>query len=531
MTRHIVLVGLMGSGKTTVGRLLAERLRRPLVDTDEAVEAATGRTVRDIWLAEGEPAYRVLENGVVVEALGSPEPSVIAAAGGVVLAADNRRAINDADALVVWLSADPGVLVGRAVTGAHRPLLDDDPRRSLEKMAAERADLYAEVADVVIDVTARRPDEIATEIAALVDDPADSPDSSGSVESLRTVTVPLGERSYDVLVGRGALRRLGSLLPATARRVAVITQGGIPLGSAESLAGLGGLELVDRTITRIEIGDGETAKSLTTIEHVTRHLAMAGITRNDVIVGLGGGMVTDVAGFAASVWHRGVPVVHVATTLLGMVDAAIGGKTGVNLPEGKNLVGAFWQPAGVICDLDALDTLPPRERRSGDGEMAKYHFLVGEDLAALPLRDRVARCVQIKADVVASDEREGGRRALLNYGHTLAHALEIATGHAVTHGEAVGIGLIFAARLAQRLGRIDRARVDEHVAVVSGEYGLPTEPPDGLDPAHLLELMGRDKKALDGLTFVLDGPHGVEVVVGVEPAVVLETLHSYGAER
>jgi 5-deoxy-5-amino-3-dehydroquinate synthase len=226
-------------------------------------------------------------------------------------------------------------------------------------------------------------------------------------------------------------------------------------------------------------------------------------------------MVTDVAGFAAATWHRGVPVVHVATTLLGMVDAAIGGKTGVNLPEGKNLVGAFWQPAGVICDLDALATLPVRERRSGDGEMAKYHFLTGDDLDAMDLTSRVTRCVEIKAEFVAADEREGGRRALLNYGHTLAHALEIATGHDLTHGEAVGIGLVYAAELARSLGRIDDARVAEHRAVVGGIYGLPTTVPAGVDVDEVVSLMGRDKKALAGLTFVLDGPDGVAVVAGV----------------
>jgi 5-deoxy-5-amino-3-dehydroquinate synthase len=343
---------------------------------------------------------------------------------------------------------------------------------------------------------------------------------------MRTVTVPLGERSYPVIVGDGAVDQLGSLLPESARRIAVVTQRGIPLGTP---AALESLRAGDRQLTRIEIGDGEVAKSLTTIEHITRALAVAGLTRHDVVVGVGGGVVTDVAGFAAAVWHRGVPVVHVPTTLLGMVDAAIGGKTGVNLPEGKNLVGAFWQPIGVVCDLGALRTLPPRERRSGDGEMAKYHFLTGEDLAAMPLAERVARCVEIKADVVASDEREGGRRALLNYGHTLAHALEIATGHEVTHGEAVAIGLVFAAQLAAALGRIDGERVEEHRRVVGDVYGLPTSVPTGLAAGHLLDLMGRDKKALDGLTFVLDGPRGVEVVPGVEPGVVLDTLRRYGA--
>jgi 5-deoxy-5-amino-3-dehydroquinate synthase len=235
-------------------------------------------------------------------------------------------------------------------------------------------------------------------------------------------------------------------------------------------------------------------------------------------------MVTDVSGFAAAAWHRGVPVVHVATSLLAMVDAAIGGKTGVNLPEGKNLVGAFWQPSAVICDLDALSTLPVREVRCGNGEMAKYHFLTGDDLLALDDEQRIARCVEIKAEVVAADEREGGRRALLNYGHTLAHALETATDHRIAHGEAVAVGLVFAAHLARTLGRIDDARVAEHYDVVGRAYALDTTLPPGVEAEELVRLMARDKKALDGLTFVLDGPSGVEVVAGVERSAVEEAL-------
>src|SRR5207237_2779939 len=210
-------------------------------------------------------------------------------------------------------------------------------------------------------------------------------------------------------------------------------------------------------------------------------------------------------------------------TLLAQVDAAIGGKTGVNLPEGKNLVGSFWQPAAVLCDTEVLETLPPREYRSGLGEMAKYHFLGGEALADCNLEERVAKCVAIKAEVVGSDEREGGRRALLNYGHTLAHALETAGHYDLRHGEAVGIGLIFAAHLAAHLGRIDEPRVKEHYAVVEG-YGLPTAIPDNADPEQLVALMARDKKARRSLTFVLDGPAGVELVNGVEPADVLTAL-------
>ncbi len=325
-----------------------------------------------------------------------------------------------------------------------------------------------------------------------------------------TVRVPLGERSYDVLVGHGARRELAGLLPSTARRAAIVTQPGIPLDVDPGMpTGV------------FTIGQGESHKSLATIEALCRGFATFGLTRNDVVIGVGGGMVTDVAGFAAASWHRGVAVVHVSTTLVGMVDAAIGGKTGVNLARadgvgGKNLIGAYWQPAGVVCDLDALATLPPREVRCGRGEMAKYHFLTGDDLLALDEVERIARCVEIKADVVAGDERESGRRALLNYGHTLAHALEIETDYALAHGEAVAIGLIYAAHLARRLGRIDDRRVEQHYEVVGGSYELDTSLPDGVDPRRLIELMGRDKKALGGgLTFVLDGPDGVDVVAGV----------------
>ena len=186
-------------------------------------------------------------------------------------------------------------------------------------------------------------------------------------------------------------------------------------------------------------------------------------------------------------------------------------------------MGAFWQPSGVLCDLDALATLPPREMRCGLGEMAKYHFLTGDDLLSMHLVDRVARCVAIKAAIVGGDEREGGRRALLNYGHTLAHALEIESGFALAHGEAVAIGLVYAAHLAQVLGRIDAGRVDQHRQVVGGLYELNTDLP-AVDDAHLVALMGRDKKALDGLTFVLDGPDGVEVVADVSPDAAIAAL-------
>lgn len=326
--------------------------------------------------------------------------------------------------------------------------------------------------------------------------------------------VDLGpDRSYRVIVGAGARQRLGEVVPEGARRAAVVTQEGIGFD-------------VDAGVEQRSflLGHGEQAKSLATVEDLCRAFSRWGLTRGDVVVAVGGGVVTDTAGFAAAVYHRGVAVINVPTTLLGQVDAAVGGKTGVNLPEGKNLVGAFWQPAAVLCDTEALATLPPRELRSGQGEMAKYAFLGVDDLPDLPLDEAVAACVRCKAAHVGADELErSGRRALLNYGHTLAHALETAGRYDLRHGEAVAVGLVFAARLAHRMGRIDAGRVDDHLRVVAG-YDLPASVPPGLEPGDLVALMARDKKALHGLTFVLDGPGGVEVVTGIDPAVVESTL-------
>lgn len=327
---------------------------------------------------------------------------------------------------------------------------------------------------------------------------------------VREERIELGERSYTVVVGRGVRSRVGDLLPRATKRVAVVTQQGVPQALLPDLAGF--------EISMHDIGVGETHKTLSTVESLTRSFAAAGLTRSDAVVAVGGGLVTDVAGFAAAVYHRGIAVVHVATTLLAMVDAAIGGKTGVNLPEGKNLVGAFWQPAGVVCDTEALDTLSARETRCGNGEMAKYHFIVRDDLSKLAIDERIARCVRIKGDIVASDEREGGRRALLNYGHTLAHALETETDYALAHGEAVAVGLLYAAHLAEVMDRIGRSRVDEHYDVVHDLYGLRVPLPDGVPFDRLLQTMKRDKKALDGLTFVLDSATGLEVVNGVSEA-------------
>lgn len=347
------------------------------------------------------------------------------------------------------------------------------------------------------------------------------------------VRLPGSGRGYEVLVGDGVRKELGELvrrLCPEAGRAAVVTQP--PLAGAPWFSDLD--VGVDHQVHLI--GEGEDAKSPGTVTELCRSMAREGLGRSDVVVAVGGGMVSDVAGFAASVYHRGIRYINVATSLLAQVDAAIGGKTGVNLPEGKNLVGTFWQPAAVVCDTATLSTLPKREWACGRGEMAKYAFLgAGEPDASildLGLEEQVVRCVRIKADVVGSDEREGGRRMVLNYGHTLAHALEAASfgggPDRLRHGEAVAVGLVYAALLARRLGRIGDDRVALHRRVVAG-FGLSAELPFDGDPEVLLGYMLRDKKARHDLTFVLDGAGGVETVRGVDPADALATLAEMGS--
>ncbi|MEW2555499.1 3-dehydroquinate synthase family protein [Streptomyces zhihengii] len=333
------------------------------------------------------------------------------------------------------------------------------------------------------------------------------------------VEVDLGDRAYTVHIGHGVRALLPDLVAATGARRAVVVSarpdGALPDLPVETL--------------RLPAQDGETNKTLATVADLCGAFARFGLTRGDVIVSCGGGTTTDAVGLAASLYHRGTPVIHLPTTLLAQVDASIGGKTGVNLPEGKNLVGAYWQPLAVLCDTEFLRTLPERERVNGFGELARCHFIGAPGLSGLPLDEQIAASVGLKASVVTRDERDQGLRHVLNYGHTLGHALEKATDYGLRHGEAVAIGTVFAGRLAGALGRIGAARVAEHHDVVAG-YGLPTALPAGIAHEELLWYMRRDKKAEGALAFVLDGPDGAELVHGVPEPLVLSTLEAMPAD-
>jgi len=343
------------------------------------------------------------------------------------------------------------------------------------------------------------------------------------------IPVELAGRSYDVLIEAGARHQLGAVLDARCPgyQASVIITSAVLRAHSWFDGAFGDATHV------IEVPEGENAKTFETLERVCEELASRNLSRADVVVGVGGGAVTDLAGFAAAVYLRGVRLVQVPTTLVGQVDAAIGGKTAVNLAAGKNLVGAFHQPVSVLCDYETLATLPERERLSGLGEVAKCWLLEGrpsKDLADKSLEELIVLSVRLKANIVSEDEFEGGGRALLNYGHTLAHALEVLAlqrdRDELRHGEAVAIGLGFAARLAYTLGRVDASFIANHDDVLA-TLGLRARIPRELRTEDIIRAMGHDKKAHHDLTFVLAGPEGFEVVRDVDPQVVTRVVEEF----
>ncbi len=346
---------------------------------------------------------------------------------------------------------------------------------------------------------------------------------------VRIVEAKTSNSSSQLHIGRGAVKVLNDLLPRDANKALVITQ-----------------EWIERKLDiNLEhdyffVPDGEVAKSFQYVEKAVREMAQSDFHRNDLVITLGGGVVSDLGGFIAAIYNRGVRVIHLPTTLLGQVDASIGGKTGINLKEGKNLVGAFLQPSAVVIDPNFLETLPRREWNNGYGEVAKYELIGAGHLHDLDLVEQIFNCALFKSKVVEEDEFEHtGKRALLNYGHTLAHALETlgfadegggeaSSKEILRHGEAVGVGVVFAAQLACKLGRIGEERLGVHKDVVES-YGLSTELPDGLSATAVIRVMKRDKKSTGSLAFVLDGENGVELVHDVDESEVYTALRDFGA--
>ena len=500
----IVLVGFMGAGKSTVGCLLSERLGCAFADTDERIEGRAGAPIRDIFSRAGEEAFRALERDVVAEALMGGS-GVVALGGGALGDAATRAAL--AEAVVVHLEVSFEEAMRRLGSDGSRPLLAADPGELYEA----RRSVYASAADVVVATDDRGPEEVAAEVAGKLHPPPHA----------RRIPVPIPGRNHDVLVGRRLIPNIDELLPPFegAENAVVVTH-----PSLTAIAGEVATAMARRGLTTqvTEVPEGEGSKSLAQAEQLYDVLAQAGAHRRDLLMSVGGGVVSDLGGFVAATYHRGMPVVHVPTTLLAQVDAAIGGKTGVNTRHGKNLVGAIHQPAAVVCDVDVLQGLPQEEIVSGLAEVCKYGFIAAPDLLELLdkrapdilsrdpelLEEIVAACVGIKAAVVARDERESGERAHLNYGHTFGHAIEhlsqtksqVPTAEPLRHGEAIALGMVCAACLASELGLLDDDEVALHRRLL-GSLGLPVSAELSID--ELEEIWRHDKKYDGEVRFVL----------------------------
>ena len=488
----LVLVGFMGAGKSTAARTLAAELGTRAVDSDAELERRLGEPLEVFFDREGEAAFRAREQEVVLDLLAGPESPVIALGGGALGSERVRQAL--VAHTVVHLEVDPADAWRRA-TGKGRPLARDRDR--FDQLHSDRLPLYASVADAFIPACAGR-DAVRRALPALRA-LAEAPGGT------RLVWAPASSGDYPVFFGRGLVA--GGFFHPAGRRFAV---------SDERVAAHHRVE-ADRLIA---VRAGEEHKTMASAEDVLRQLAQAGAERGDLVAAVGGGVVGDLAGFCAAVYQRGMRHVQVPTTLVAQVDSAYGGKTGVDLPEGKNYVGAYHQPSAVLCDPSTLETLAPEELAAGYAEVVKTALIAGGPLWARVRQgdavddEVILGCLRTKLEVVAEDERDSGRRQVLNLGHTVGHALEAATGYSrLRHGEAVGMGLLCALRLSGR----DALR--REVAELLTAHGLPLRY-SGPGPDQVLPFLERDKKRQGGrVPFVLlEAPGQVTPGHDVDPA-------------
>ncbi len=542
---NIILVGLMGAGKTTIGRILARKLGMRFVDSDHEIEARTGASIPWIFEIEGEQSFRRREAEVIRD-LSAQQGLVLATGGGAVLSAENRACLK-ASGSVIYLRANVASILVRTSHDKNRPLLQTaDPRKKLEELTAQREPLYREIADLVIDTG--RPNvqsmvqTILVQLAALERSspaPLSSTEPNVTMNQADTtfLNVDLGERSYPIAIGAGLLGQPELLARhVKGRQVAIVSNTTVAPLYLEQVAAP--LRAAGREVISIVLPDGEQYKTFDSLMQVFDALLANKCDRKVTMVALGGGVIGDLCGYAAASYMRGVPFIQVPTTLLSQVDSSVGGKTGINHPLGKNMIGAFYQPQAVVADTASLSTLPARELSAGLAEVIKHGAIIDADffgwietnIGALMAREPAAlayairRSCEIKADVVRQDEREGGLRAILNFGHTFGHAIEAGMGYgAWLHGEAVGCGMVMAADLSHRLGLVDAATVARMRALVEAA-GLPVKAPD-LGAARWLELMEVDKKNEGGaIKFILMKPLGRPSITTAPQEQLLATL-------
>jgi len=526
--RNIVITGFMGTGKTAMGRIVARRLGRRFVDTDEEIERRAGRATAEIFAAEGESAFRKMETALCQE-LSEEKGLVIATGGGALVDPVNRKRMMDSG-IVICLTATVDEILCRVSGEQSRPLLSAvDPRAAIEEILKARADAYAAL-PWQIDTTALSQGEVAARIIAL------------AKCALFTVHAP--GRKYQIHIGSGLLADLGGVLrdagiPAGGRIAVVSDTNVTPLywEQAKDALARAGFDPFPCTIP-----SGEKHKTLNTVASLYEQFLIHRLDRSGTVLNLGGGVSGDIAGFAAATYMRGVGFAQVPTTLLAMVDASVGGKTGVDLPQGKNLVGAFHPPQVVVIDPQLLRTLPREEIRSGLAEVIKHGIIGDADLFA-SLEERhdlgawkegagtewVVRALRVKIAIVEEDPFEQGRRAVLNLGHTLGHALERLSSYSLRHGEAVSVGMVAAAHIAVKLGQADSTLAGRIVAVLTG-WELPVRcPPFSVD--EIWKALSHDKKRHQGsLRWVIPTAIGaVKIITDLSPGMVKDVMRQLGA--
>lgn len=525
-----VIIGMMGAGKTRIGSMSARILGVPFADADHEIEHETGMTIPQYFAQYGEPAFREVERDVIHHRLHHFN-GILALGGGAPMTEqvhDDLVEYVERGGKVIYLMADPREAMDRANRGGGRPMLNGDANERWMSLYKQRDPVFRALANVVVRTYGMTPHTAAQRMI----------DMAG--ERIVHVTGE-GIEPYNVQIGEGALSQLGQVLGEEPVRVALIHTTSVRRHSdrARTLLRRSGYEVTD-----IVIPDAEAGKTIDVASGVWKRLGEEGFTRSDAIVGLGGGAATDLAGFVAATWMRGIRYVNCPTSLLAMVDASTGGKTGINTQAGKNLVGSFYTPAGVLADLKTLTTLPNDIFIEGLGEVAKCGFIYDPQILEIleahaaelrnfdgatfldsPLRDVVAelieRSVRVKAYHVSSDLRERGLREFLNYGHTMGHAIEKLEHFRWRHGNAVAVGMMYAAQLAELTGHIDRGLVDYHRQILSS-LGLPVSW-NGASFDDVLALMHRDKKARGNtLRFVVLDEIGHPVHLDDPPAEAVE---------
>lgn len=519
--RNIILAGFMGTGKTSVGRRLAEALGREFLDTDRIIEEQQGKPISEIFKEHGEGYFRALEKELCRD-IAQQSNAVIATGGGLFLDRDNRRVLSRSG-IVFRLVCTPDAVLERIGAGLDRPKVADDPATRVRQLLAEREPMYASL-PFQIDTTSLSEDRVVDAIVHALSD-------MGTRLNVMPVSLPDGG-GYSIAVGQGVLDLVGAMLRnrSFTSRIAVVADENV--ASLHADRAMESLRRCGFEPSLCIVPPGEQSKSHEQLIRLYERFLQIGLDRKGVVVAIGGGVIGDLAGFAAATYMRGVALVHCPTTLLAMVDSSVGGKTGVDLPQGKNLVGAFKQPVFVLADTGTLASLPLKEIRMGMAEVIKHTIIDDAELFshmerspdALELTpELIQRSVSVKVRVVETDVFEAGRREVLNLGHTVGHAVEKVSAYSMGHGDAVAVGLIAVARMSVRTG-LAPAEVSERIESLLRRTGFPVR--HDCDVDALIAAMTADKKTLAGrVRFVLIQDVGqVQPGLSVPPEIVREVL-------